>query len=87
MGLREHLHASSITQMCKICSPHTRVHVQLCSRLTIANAQLEAMAMPLVDILLNQAELAVLEELRVAKKQLSELTTKASRVRGPGVIV
>jgi hypothetical protein len=63
------------------------VHVQLCSRLTIANAQLEAMAMPLVDILLNQAELAVLEELRVAKKQLSELTTKASRVRGPGVIV
>ncbi|KAF5829105.1 hypothetical protein DUNSADRAFT_16542 [Dunaliella salina] len=53
---------------------------ELCSRLAMASAQLEAMAMPLVDILLNQAELAVLEDLRFAKKQLADLTTKASRV-------
>ncbi len=38
--------------------------------------------MPLIDVLLNKAEVAVLENLRVAKQQLAELTTKAVRVRG-----
>jgi hypothetical protein len=48
--------------------------------LSTASTQLEGMAMPLVDVLLNQAEVAVLEGLRVAKKQLAELTTKSSQV-------
>ena len=46
----------------------------------VAYANVEAMAMPLVDILLNQAESAVLEGLRLAKKELADLTTKSSRV-------
>lgn len=37
--------------------------------------------MPLVDTLLNEAEGAVLEQLRQAKHQLTAMTTKTSQVR------
>lgn len=46
----------------------------------MAAGTLEGVALPLVDILLNEAEGYVLDKLRGAKYQLTELTTKTAQV-------